>query len=198
MTRIQCQGCGAELRGRSCDYCGRPHELASGAGELPCPRCQGAAHLVPRRLSGLELDDCAECGGLWVPAASFDAVLKSSGGTSKVAGRQRVEGGSTGDVRYVRCPACSQLMHRENFGRTSGVIVDRCPTHGVWLDQGELAALRGFVASGGLDRARKEQASEDRPSRPVSTPELTWSRTSGGSFGGGGLLDDLGRLFDLF
>jgi Zn-finger nucleic acid-binding protein len=39
-------------------------------------------------------------------------------------------------------------MARRNFKDRSGVIVDVCTAHGVWLDRGELDALLRFASSG--------------------------------------------------
>ena len=50
-------------------------------------------------------------------------------------------------------------MNRVNYGVKSGVIIDRCKNHGVWLDGGELRHLMEWMKMGGklLDQDRKEQ-----------------------------------------
>jgi Zn-finger nucleic acid-binding protein len=40
-------------------------------------------------------------------------------------------------------------MNRSAYGLRSGVVVDFCREHGVWLDGGELERLRQWVAAGG-------------------------------------------------
>jgi Zn-finger nucleic acid-binding protein len=62
-------------------------------------------------------------------------------------------------VSYIKCPICSKLMNRVNFGTKSGVIVDRCKEHGVWLDGGELRHLFEWMKAGGklLQQERQEQ-----------------------------------------
>ncbi|MFB3145413.1 MAG: hypothetical protein ACE10F_12735 [Candidatus Methylomirabilales bacterium] len=45
-------------------------------------------------------------------------------------------------------------MNRKNFARISGVIIDECRSHGVWLDVDELEKIRYFIADGGLERSR--------------------------------------------
>ena len=40
-------------------------------------------------------------------------------------------------------------MQRKNFAKRSGVIVDVCGKHGVWLDADELEAVAGFIVQGG-------------------------------------------------
>ena len=52
---------------------------------------------------------------------------------------------------YLPCPMCDSLMVRRNFKKISGVIIDICRDHGVWLEAGELQQIRCFVANGGLD-----------------------------------------------
>ena len=53
-------------------------------------------------------------------------------------------------------------MHRRNYGRKSGVIVDTCRNHGVWFDQGELARILRWLKSGGASRAHFETELEQR------------------------------------
>jgi hypothetical protein len=50
-------------------------------------------------------------------------------------------------------------MVRRNFGRTSGVIVDLCGSHGVWFDAQELAHVLRWIRSGNLEAARVDLAS---------------------------------------
>ena len=48
-------------------------------------------------------------------------------------------------------------MHRKNYGKRSGVIVDWCGAHGTWLDADELEQIAAFIAGGGLrDAATSE------------------------------------------
>lgn len=52
---------------------------------------------------------------------------------------------------YLRCPKCGGHLVTEEVQR---VQIDRCPDcDGVWLDQGELEALRGASDRGLLGRA---------------------------------------------
>ena len=48
------------------------------------------------------------------------------------------------------CVRCGKLMNRKMFKKISGVVIDVCRDHGVWLDEGELAQIRSFIANGGL------------------------------------------------
>jgi Zn-finger nucleic acid-binding protein len=48
-------------------------------------------------------------------------------------------------------------MARRNFHRISGVVVDRCPKHGMWLDADELHRIFEFVSKGGVTRAAEKE-----------------------------------------
>jgi Zn-finger nucleic acid-binding protein len=61
-------------------------------------------------------------------------------------------------VRYVKCPLCNEQMGRRNYARQSGVIVDFCPSHGLWFDHDELRRIVEFIRTGGLDEARQAEA----------------------------------------
>ena len=49
----------------------------------------------------------------------------------------------------MKCPVCSDFMQRKNFCVRSGVIIDCCHQHGVWLDGGELRRLMEWKKAGG-------------------------------------------------
>lgn len=85
-------------------------------------------------------------------------------------------GASDYGVTYIKCPVCAKLMNRVNFGTKSGVIVDRCKEHGVWLDGGELRHLFEWMKAGGklLQQEREEQlrklAAEEKARRQGTIP----------------------------
>lgn len=53
------------------------------------------------------------------------------------------------EVVYRNCPVCERMMQRFNYKTTSGVVVDRCLRHGIWLDGGELHQLFEWKKAGG-------------------------------------------------
>jgi Zn-finger nucleic acid-binding protein len=56
-------------------------------------------------------------------------------------------------------------MNRNNFARSSGVIVDICKQHGVWFDAEELPGIIEFIRRGGLDRQREKEKLELKEQR---------------------------------
>jgi len=121
-------------------------------------------------LGDVDVRECGACGGLWLDPATLqrlcDAREQHAAITGMLAGRVPTAGAPTDTVRYVPCPSCRKLMNRVNFARSSGVIMDVCKSHGVWLDRGELERVVGFIDAGGLTIAREhdrlQTAEEER------------------------------------
>ncbi|MEJ2032881.1 MAG: zf-TFIIB domain-containing protein [Deltaproteobacteria bacterium] len=61
------------------------------------------------------------------------------------------------ESEYFKCARCEAVMVRRNFRRISGVLIDVCRDHGVWLDAGELEQIRCFIANGGLDKSQDRE-----------------------------------------
>jgi Zn-finger nucleic acid-binding protein len=67
-------------------------------------------------------------------------------------------------IKYLKCPVCQMLMDRVNFGYRSGVVVDQCRLHGIWLDNGEITHLMEWKKAGGQLGAQQQklQTREER------------------------------------
>jgi len=73
---------------------------------------------------------------------------------------------SSEQIVYRKCPVCSKIMNRVNFGKSSGVIIDECQLHGVYLDPGELLRILQWTRAGGMLRSESNAAYEaDREMR---------------------------------
>jgi Zn-finger nucleic acid-binding protein len=123
-----------------------------------CPRCNG--RLAENALHDTVLLDCVQCGGLFVPKPTIDALGDPSSRDLRMAFPRRARRPEPTQVAYLNCPLCASRMNRVNFGKVSGVIVDVCKTDGVWFDQGEVDAVIDFVEEGGLEQARKRESAE--------------------------------------
>ena len=141
---------------RFCASCGvafRPEPIPAEGHEWPCPDC--GALMPPTQVAGVALNECRSCRGLWVPGDHFDrlvtraADLRTSGDPAAPAPRVSGANPSRQRVRYRKCPECEAFMHRRNYRKSSGVIVDECREHGTWLDADELEQIAGFILGGG-------------------------------------------------
>lgn len=143
---------------RFCTACGvafRPEPLPGHERALACPGC--GAPMLCQSVGGLALHQCGRCAGLWVPEGGLEALVESAR-EARGAGAPtppRVRGGNPAlqRVRYRLCPECGAQMHRRNFRRSSGVIVDVCRPHGTWLDADELEQIAGFLLGRSRDAA---------------------------------------------
>jgi Zn-finger nucleic acid-binding protein len=168
---IHCTGCGYALG----------LEPAGDADHLGCPHCE--IELEVFRGAPGALRDCGACGGQFVEHALLrDLIERRELYGIAVPRHARRANPLDQPVRYVPCPVCKQMMHRKNFGGTSGIIVDMCHAHGTWFDTGELPHVLSFVESGGLAQARrreienlarqKAQAPRSLPTAPLERPLL--------------------------
>ncbi|MEO1174791.1 MAG: zf-TFIIB domain-containing protein, partial [Myxococcota bacterium] len=96
---------------------------------------------------------------------------------------------------YRKCPECSSIMNRENYGRRSGVIIDICPEHGIWFDNQELDSILEWIRDGGHNapKVTSRTPSRPQPAAPFSARVSPTTSTSAATFD---RVTDL--LFSLF
>ena len=155
----KCEHCNREVNvsSRVCPFCGgeiRDH--IEPISPPVCPRCGVSLEIDIK--GGEDYGFCPRCGGLWLDRGAFHQVTKES----DVYKKEDTEGGYfrgpvNDPIKYIPCVRCGKLMNRKNFARISGVIIDECGSHGVWLDAGELEKIRLFIADGGLEKAQDKQ-----------------------------------------
>lgn len=169
---VVCLGCGQSVNGERGSRCDCPpptvaprslSEPSSGhyrstPATLQCPRCNG--RLSEESLHDTVLLDCVQCGGLFVPKTTIDALGDPANRDLRMAFPRRDRRPEPIEVAYLICPLCNGRMNRVNFAKVSGVIVDVCKNDGVWFDQGEVDAVIDFVEEGGLERAKKRASAE--------------------------------------
>ena len=140
-----------------CSSCGEgihAAQLDAHTGNLKCPRCV-KPKLVNRKVGDFTVDECPGCSGMWAGAEAFHRLVKQQvareqNNVRKARRRGPAKSTLTEKVSYIKCPECGQMMSRFNFAKASGVIVDECRAHGVWLDSDELAKIAAYVSTGGL------------------------------------------------
>jgi len=164
MKIVECPHCGKKMNIRSavCPHCGGERSSRARKDLTPlCPRCR--VRLDHYEYRKRDLDLCPQCGGVWLDRGEFrDLTRESDVYESQSAPKGYVRGPTTDKVEYIGCVRCDALMNRKNFARVSGVIIDECKSHGVWLDGGELDRIRCFIADGGLERAQDRQIDKNR------------------------------------
>jgi Zn-finger nucleic acid-binding protein len=159
LATVACSKCfGMVFKGSDfCPHCGsRVQDAIVSEPAGPCPRCGDRIHAT--RLADMDLCICDKCAGIWIEAARFEYIC---------AVQERQEAvlvtkfppmpPCTADQRrnYVKCPECATLMNRVNFARSSGIVIDVCTQHGIWLDRDELRQIVQYIQAGGLSRSRQ-------------------------------------------
>jgi Zn-finger nucleic acid-binding protein len=109
------------------------------------------------------IQQCTQCGGLWVDKACFQNICLHNEEQEAVLGHQ-VELKSTPPKKrrkprrhYIPCPQCGTLMNHKNFSGCSGIVLDYCRNHGSWFDKRELQQVIRFIRNGGLKKARERE-----------------------------------------
>ncbi|MEM6289806.1 MAG: zf-TFIIB domain-containing protein [Myxococcota bacterium] len=126
---------------------------------LDCPACgQPLAVEVAR---GIEVHRCTGCAGLWLDPGELESMVDDPGPVEPDiptirSGMAKVGVPKTA-VAYRKCPRCGVVMERRNFGSHSGVVVDECREHGIFLDPGEFEAIEAFISLGGLSLERANE-----------------------------------------
>ena len=168
---LLCPGCLARAPrdARHCPSCAgslRPQTLHALPGNRDCPRC--AEHLRIRNLGLSAVVECAGCEGLWLSAQAFERICLMAREEPDPLAFERVdqvppETLPPGARAYVACLNCAELMLRRQVrwgNATSGVVVDVCSRHGLWLDRDELEQVVRFLRGPGRGQVLPGQATE--------------------------------------
>ena len=152
-----CEHCGKRInvKSRTCPFCaGRIVDRLPQMTAV-CPRCEVPLKIHTPPDAQEEYDICSRCGGLWLDTSEFRrATLKAKADKHNKRKGDYLRGALKVPLNYVSCVRCGKTMNQKNFARISGVIIDECGGHGIWLDAGELEKIRHFIADGGLEESR--------------------------------------------
>ena len=145
---------------KHCAHCGKKVVQTQAVSEESignCPRCKIKLKIL--RIGETTLCECEKCSGLWVDVETFEEVCANHEKQAEVLSsiEQNSVHKNPAKIQYVPCPDCKNLMNRNNFASSSGVIVDICKQHGVWFDAEELPKIIEFIRKGGLDRQRQKE-----------------------------------------
>jgi len=173
----RCHACSAPLNAHSniCRYCGVRNDIdlygkidfsvQEDISNRVCPHCTIPLQTINLYSDGsLQIERCQKCYGLFFDPGEIEAVLENSVSGVNIINRKlltainRERSQHWQKVRYLKCPVCRQFMRRINFGHRSGVVIDTCKAHGVWLDNGEISHLMEWKKAGGQILHEKKQA----------------------------------------
>lgn len=169
----KCKFCSAPLPIKSsiCSYCDSKNPLDFNAveqftSEKPldnrfCPHCRIpmlSINIHPD--SEFYIERCPECYGLFFDPHELELLMDKFTEFEKVSSidlkKYNEENSSISTkIKYIRCPVCGDTMQRKSYGYRSGVIIDRCAKHGIFLDAGEFSHLVEWKKSGGEVLAKK-------------------------------------------
>lgn len=118
---------------------------------MNCPRCNVALKKIS--VSGVELDFCGSCEGVWFDATELDRIYKVYGselggtGVSASLEGKAIEGEYEGQ-NELPCPRCQATLDRRKYAPDLEVLIDGCSNGcGLWLDDGELGQIVQYIAS---------------------------------------------------
>jgi len=137
------------------------------------------------------IERCPNCLGLFFDPGELETLLEKSVSHvydidySRLQELSRLKRHQDYPVTYIKCPVCKKLMNRINFGAQSGVILDKCRYHGVWLDGGELRQLLEWTKAGGQIQHEKKQLEMEKIKLQQEKDKLRFQQlgVSSGSFG---------------
>ncbi len=174
-----CKSCSAPLESYSikCDYCGvrndvdlkgiHEYTLTKPETERVCPHCAKPMQTIDLNIEGtFYVERCVDCLGMFFDPGELAFMLDKTVKKVLMVDYQGLQALNKDIyrreslVQYIKCPVCQDLMNRINFGARSGVIVDRCRTHGLWLDGGEFRRLMEWRKAGGQILKEKRTAEQ--------------------------------------
>lgn len=160
---MTCVFCGAPMpaTGLVCDYCGKRNPLNLTAlqsikpaesdqhSRLHCPMCETEMARIDVGIAEpILIHRCAQCDGIFIDEEHLQKVIKHHTGVLQVVDQSMLRFildhpryDSDANARYKACPVCQHPMRKLTYAAVSGVQIDKCTEHGIWLDSGELQQL---------------------------------------------------------
>lgn len=110
---------------------------------MECPSCDN--QLQTFESSGIQLDSCNSCGGVWFDNFELKKLREKKSETNSLSFELKVEPGTYIDRDRERiCPKCTNIkMRRHFYGPNREIEVDTCAgCNGMWLDHGEFESIK--------------------------------------------------------
>lgn len=181
-----CKSCSAPLEPDTnrCRYCGVRNDVDLHAkhdfsienprSERICPHCNIALQTIDLKVNDhLYIERCSKCFGLFFDPGEIEILLDNAVSGAETINLKHIRNINDDryqgkKVKYIKCPVCRILMNRVNFGYRSGVVIDQCKKHGIWLNNGEITHLMEWKKAGGQLLAQQQQ--QEQPKRANINP----------------------------
>lgn len=106
---------------------------------MDCPKCNKVA-METDTAGGVVIERCPNCQGLYLDEGEMESLLSSEAGRP-IDSSEFTEISDHKDMELAFCRKCNVEM--EPIWGPANMRIDRCPKcRGVFLDQGELTAIR--------------------------------------------------------
>lgn len=177
----RCKSCSAPLPANTnrCSFCNirndvdlhsrHAYSTHSRKSDRMCPHCKKNMQTIKLGLKeDIYIERCDSCFGLFFDPGEIESLLENSVSNVFNINLEHIDNinqdrfQSKKKVKYVKCPDCQKFMSRVNFGHRSGVIIDQCMAHGIWLDSGEITHLMEWKKAGGELLNAKEKEKTDK------------------------------------
>ncbi|MGL1933322.1 MAG: zf-TFIIB domain-containing protein [Desulfotalea sp.] len=185
MNITKCTSCSAPLPKNKtiCTYCNTRNMVdiqgygsynSAQAQELrQCPGCKTEMKTIDVANGKIGndqfiIDKCPKCHGLFFDNEELHQLLENKTAKVNYVNNGRLteisETRPEINITYRPCPICKSLMNRTNFGARSGIVIDQCREHGIYLDSGELRQLLEWRKAGGhiADERSSKQARKEK------------------------------------
>ncbi len=121
----------------------------TGMDDFKCIRCN--APLTSISLENETVQACPKGHGVWLEREKLVRLVEDQSDDATPEAEQAAWSKS-GDAprameseRYYNCPACGSTLSKENWKYGSGVVVDQCDEHGIWVDGGEIERIEAWT-----------------------------------------------------
>jgi Zn-finger nucleic acid-binding protein len=138
-------------------------------GDWICPRCDlPLERFEVAILDEFHIERCSKCFGMFLSRDDLTEALEDVVQRVREVDYEKltllVEEGlrDRWPTNYIKCPVCTNFMNRRNYGSSSGVVMDTCKDHGVWLDGGEFNKLLRWAHAGGIQHHARQEKERDR------------------------------------
>lgn len=116
---------------------------------MKCPLCKKEMKIV--KIENIEIDECQDgCHGIWFDINELKKLDEKTEGSGpeleRILSYERAW--DFNPLRKVKCPKCNEKMERHEYIDASRIFIDECfKCGGIWLDKGELGAIRNNFKS---------------------------------------------------